>query len=229
MAEFGSKSPHGYFVTGTDTEVGKTAVAAALLRHLRDIQHQEVAGFKPVAAGIEMTDSGPRQSDVCALQKASSVKLPDEVVCPFCFEPAIAPHLAAKAVGRRMSVTLIQQAFTRFCKEACVATVVVEGAGGWLVPLNEEETMADVAVALGFPILLVVGIRLGCINHTLLTQESIQAHGGNLVGWIANCIDPEVSNIEEQIQTLQDRMNCPMYARFPHQAHAELDWTNASR
>ena len=206
---------YGYFVTGTDTGVGKTHIAVMLMEKLKE-RGLRVAGFKPIASGAERTATGWNQEDVQALQAAASVKLPDSVVNPYCFAPPIAPVIAAKDRGVCMTVKSLVDVY-RNDIEPHVDAVVVEGAGGWIQPLNEHETLADLACALRLPVVLVVSIRLGCLNHTLLTYESLLARDVPIAGWYANLVETGVERVEEQIMELQKRLACPLLDTIPHQ------------
>jgi dethiobiotin synthetase len=196
-----------YFITGTDTDVGKTYVACKLIQQYV-AQGYKVIGMKPVAAGGDFVDGKWLNEDVLKLEAASNVKAPRELVNPYSFKEAIAPHIAAKKVGVEIKINVIQQAFDKLSKLADI--LIVEGAGGFLVPLNDKENVADLAVALNIPIILVVGMKLGCINHSLLTIEAIQARKLNLYGWVANKIAPEMAFCDENIAaiTQKTRMNC---------------------
>lgn len=200
----------GYFVTGTDTGVGKTLVSRALLYRLRQT-YTSVAGFKPVASGCRMTPEGLRNDDALALQQASSVALSYAAVNPYAFAPAVAPHLAAQAAGVTIDCAVIQRGIVAVRAEQ----IVVEGVGGWLVPLNERQTVADLAQLLALPVVLVVGLRLGCINHALLTAEAIRARGLGIVGWVANQIDPAFSFCAENIAAIDARVGVPLLMRIP--------------
>ncbi|MGB4812066.1 MAG: dethiobiotin synthase [Methylophilaceae bacterium] len=209
-----------YFIIGTDTNVGKTYIASAL------IQHFVVAGFKtigmkPIASGANFNAQGTLMNeDVQALQAASSLAAPLHHINPYCFSPAIAPHIAAAQAGVTMQIAVIQQAYLQLTKLADV--VIVEGAGGFFVPINATQTLADVAVALNISIILVVGVKLGCINHALLTVEAIQARGLNLVGWVANQIDPELAEFEENIASLKQRISAPCLSVVKWQKPAQF-------
>lgn len=200
----------GYFVTGTDTGVGKTLVSRILLHRLRQ-DHARVAGFKPVASGCEMTPEGLRNADALALQQASSIALPYAVVNPYAFAPPIAPHLAAEQAGVDIDCGLIRRSIVAVDAER----VVVEGVGGWLVPLNRRQSVADLAHLLGLPVVLVVGLRLGCLNHALLTAEAIRARGLAIAGWVANRIDPHFVMADENIATLQEHLAAPLLIHLP--------------
>ncbi len=186
-----------FFVTGTDTDAGKTLVTLALMQVLQD-QGLSVNGFKPVAAGIDENGLNP---DALLLQAKSSNELAYQQVNPYLFEPAIAPHIAAAHVEQEINLAKINKAFIEVKSSADV--VLVEGAGGWLVPINNRQDVADIALENDLPVILVVGLKLGCINHARLTTESIQAKGGRLVGWVGSLIDRQMINIEENIQTLK--------------------------
>lgn len=198
------------FVTGTDTEVGKTRVAAALL-HAYAAQGLRGIGMKPVAAGC---DAEGRNEDVIALRAASSIAVSREAMCPYLFKAAVAPHIAAADIGVSIDLDIIEAHYQALAAQA--DAVVVEGAGGFIIPLNAEQTSADLAQRLGLPVVLVVGMRLGCLNHALLTQEAIRARGLHLAGWVANRIDPAMSRAEENVQTLRERLHAPLLADIPY-------------
>ncbi len=203
-----------YFVTGTDTDVGKTQVAAALLWLARQ-QGLSTAALKPVAAGCELTALGWRNADALALQRESDPSLAYEAVNPVALAPAIAPHIAAEEEG----VVLRAEVLARHCRQVLAGQAdfaVVEGAGGWHVPLNDSETLADLARILALPVVLVVGIRLGCINHALLTAEAIAADGLTLAGWVANSIDPSMARCQENIRAIADRLTAPCLGIVPY-------------
>jgi dethiobiotin synthetase len=197
----------GIFVAGTDTGVGKTAVAVALLRALVAAGVPAV-GMKPVAAGIRPGDT--MNADVVDLTAAGNVAAPQEDLNPYSFVPAIAPHLAAGRAGMSISLDTIATAYGHLAGLAKV--VVVEGAGGVLVPLDARTDMLDIAARLGLPVLLVVGMRLGCLNHALLSALAINARGLRLAGWIANPIDPDMREIDANVQSLAQRLPAPLIA-----------------
>jgi len=201
------------FVTGTDTGVGKTVVACALLHRLR-ARGLRAVGMKPVAAGVEATPDGRVNPDVVALRRASSWLAPLDQVNPYCFEPLIAPHVAAALAGERIEIGPIRKAFAAL--RAAADAVVVEGVGGFLVPLNESEDASDLAAALGLPVVLVVGMRLGCLNHALLTQQSIARRSLRLAGWIANSIDPGMVRFDENLSALRQRIGAPLLGVLPY-------------
>lgn len=197
---------HTYFVVGTDTGVGKTLIASALIKHFISCGSKTV-GMKPVASGCDEVDGHLVNDDVTALTQASNVVAPLALVNPYRFTPAIAPHIAAKQAGVTIDIQVILDAYQQLSASADV--VIVEGAGGFLVPLNQNETLADLAIRLDVPLILVVGMRLGCINHTLLTVEAIRARGLQLAGWVANQVDPDMAMFEENLETLQQLIDAP--------------------
>ena len=203
-----------FFVTGTDTDVGKTFVAAALLLSARDRGLRCVA-LKPVAAGCTRTKAGLVNDDALELIAASGANLDYETVNPVALEPPIAPHIAAQQAGMALSAS----ALARHCREALgddFDFAIIEGAGGWLVPLNATETLADVCVDLGARPILVVGMKLGCLNHALLTADAIVASGGELAGWVANCPTPEMHVFDENIASLRERLPAPCLGVVPY-------------
>lgn len=196
-----------YFIIGTDTNVGKTYVASALVRHFAKAGYQTI-GMKPIASGCMQTSDGDLlNDDVLALSTASNVVAPLDLTNPYRFSPAIAPHIAAEQAEEIIDCEKIKQAYHELTQLAEV--VVVEGAGGFLVPLNRQETLADLAVTLNIPMILVVGMRLGCINHALLTVEAIKSRGLTLAGWVANQVDAEMPVFEENLASLQQRIAAP--------------------
>src|SRR3984957_14857883 len=177
--------PKGLFITGTDTGVGKTVIAVALTRALVAQGHR-VAVMKPVASGSERTAEGLRNEDALALMAAANVPAPYDLVNPYCFEPAISPHIAAEDVGITVDTAIIRRNFDALA--AAADLVIVEGAGGWLAPISPSASIKDLANALDLPVVLVVGIRLGCINHARLTKLAIESHQAQLAGWTAHTI-----------------------------------------
>lgn len=202
-----------FFITGTDTDVGKTSIAAALLYAAREQGLSSVA-IKPVASGCVSTPDGLRNSDALALQAQSSLKLSYAQVNPVAFAPAIAPHIAAQEACIELSVAKLQPAIEQVLAQQADFTVV-EGAGGWYVPLSEHELLADLAKALQLPVILVVGVRLGCINHALLTAQAISQAGLPLAGWVANIIDPHMARLEQNLATLKQLMPAPCLGQVP--------------
>lgn len=201
-----------YFITGTDTGVGKTLVTAALLRALRDAGLR-VAGMKPIAAGSRPGPDGPANDDALLLQSESSIRHPYTDVNPWLFEPAIAPHIAAAEAGLVIDTDRIVAAHTRLAGSADV--ILAEGAGGFLVPLDRDRSCAELPGLLGMEVLLVVGLRLGCLNHALLTAEAIAARGLVLAGWVGNAIDPQFARREANVETLALRLPAPCLGLVP--------------
>jgi dethiobiotin synthetase len=204
----------GYFITGTGTGVGKTLVSCALV-HAFGARGRTVVGMKPVAAGC---DNG-QYMDVELLLAASTVAAPREQVNPYALISPIAPHIAARQAGITIDVTTICSACFELQKIANL--VIVEGTGGFLVPLNEYQDGADMARALGFPVILVVGMQLGCLNHALLTAKVVRGTGLPLAGWVANRIDPEMTAFDENVLALEQRLNCPLVGVLPFEQNAD--------
>lgn len=210
--------PNAYFITGTDTEIGKTTIAAGLL-HAARLAGLSTAAAKPVASGCERTAEGLRNDDSLALLGECSLPLAYEQVNPFAFEPPIAPHLAAREMGVTLNVAALAGPVRAVLGQGADFSVV-EGAGGWRVPLAGEQSLSDLAIELGLPVILVVGVRLGCINHAVLSAEAIQRDGLQLVGWVANIVDPLTSRLEENLATLAERLPAPCIGRVPRLAPA---------
>ena len=203
----------GYFITGTDTEVGKTVATGVLMKTLKR-QGYKVSGMKPIASGCDVTDEGARNSDALAIQSNASVSHPYDKVNPYHFMPAIAPHLAAKEAGVTIDIDRITEIASELKSESDI--LLVEGVGGWQVPLDEQKMLPDLVKALELPVILVVGMRLGCINHALLTIESIEKSGLECVGWIANDIDPGMDAYDDVFVALKRRIKVPLIGRVPH-------------
>lgn len=204
-----------YFITGTDTGVGKTLVSCALL-HGYAAQGRRVAGFKPVAAGVEADGFN---DDAKALLAVSSMPLNYGQVNPYCLREAIAPHIAAQNEGVHIELASIIAAYQELTGQA--DEVIVEGAGGFCVPLNEAQDSADLARELGLQVIVVVGMRLGCLNHTLLTVRSIEDYGLKCAGWVANVLDDEMPALRENMDTLRKRIAAPMLGMVPFMAKPE--------
>ncbi|MDE2070549.1 MAG: dethiobiotin synthase [Gammaproteobacteria bacterium] len=202
----------GFFITGTDTGVGKTWVAAAML-HALVRKGLKTVGMKPVASGSVPTPEGLRNDDALQLQAAANLPRPYALVNPYTFAPPIAPHLAAAEAGATIALPRILESFRQLCAGA--DAVIVEGVGGWQVPLGESWGVPELAQALGLPVILVVGLRLGCLNHALLSARAIRADGLMLAGWIANSLDPDFERRSENLATLQRGLNAPLLADVP--------------
>ena len=214
----------GFFITGTDTEVGKTVVATALVRALVS-RGLRVAAMKPVASGSAHTPQGLRNDDALALMAAANVAAPYERVNPYCFEPAISPHIAAEEAGIAIDLGHIGRNFATLAATPADC-VIVEGAGGWLAPIGSRTTMKDVVSTLDLPVVLVVGVRLGCINHALLTKLAIESHGARFAGWIANTLSSGLAHgsaglgnamprLKENLETLTRMLGGPPLETVP--------------
>ena len=201
-----------FFIAGTDTGVGKTLITSALVHRYAQTGLRSV-GMKPVAAGCEWQDGHLLSEDVVQLVAASNVAVDLDLINPYAFAPPIAPHIAAEKAGVSIELPVIRQAYDAL--QADVDSVMVEGVGGFCVPLGADIDTADLAQALGLPVLLVVGMRLGCINHALLTLQAIQARGLRLSGWVANCIDPEMAALDDNIAALRQRLPAPCLGIVP--------------
>jgi dethiobiotin synthetase len=201
-----------YFVTGTDTNVGKTLVSAALIHSLA-MSGLKVAGMKPVAAGAELRDGKLWNDDVEFLRGESNVNLPTHLIAPYLFKEAAAPHLAAALEDQQINPATIFTAFEQI--RAQTEAVIVEGVGGFCVPLTPQTDTADIAARLQLDVILVVGLRLGCLNHALLTAEAIAARGLRLAGWVVNQIDPAMPHQAANIEALRERLSAPCLGSLP--------------
>jgi dethiobiotin synthetase len=205
-------TPQGLFITGTDTGVGKTLISVSLVKAL--VRHGlRVAVMKPIASGSEHTAAGLRNADALALAEASNVVVPYASINPYCFEPAISPHIAAEEAKIEVDVSLIKNRFEALAGGADF--VVVEGAGGWYAPISKAKSMADLPKALGIPTLLVVGLRLGCLNHAQLTKRAIETSGVELAGWVANAIDPQLERAAQNLSSLERLLGSEPLTVFP--------------
>jgi len=201
-----------YFVTGTDTEIGKTLISSALL-HVLATRGVRAAGMKPVAAGLELRDGVWRNEDAERIAAAANVALPQELATPYLLREPASPHIAAALEGVRIEIARIRQCYEQVAGQA--DAIVVEGVGGFCVPLSEQENTADLAQQLGLPVIMVVGLRLGCINHACLTAEAIAARGLTLAGWVANLVDPHIRHVDANVQTLIRRLPAPLLGQVP--------------
>lgn len=209
----------GYFITGTDTGVGKTLVASALVYQFAQRGFKSV-GMKPIAAGCELVNGVLISEDVAQLVSASNVAMPMSKINPYAFKPAVSPHLAAKMAGVEIELSVIEQAYSQLVAQAEV--VIVEGVGGFCVPLSDSADTADLATVLALPVMMVVGMRLGCLNHALLTVAAIKARGLTLAGWIANSIDPNMAMFEENLSSLKQRIDAPCLGVIPWQPEVDF-------
>ena len=204
---------HGFFVTGTDTEVGKTLVSGALILKLRE-QGMNTIGFKPVVAGTYQDANGiTLNEDLETLRTSSNLRPGELSLCPYVLDRPAAPHLVAKEQGLQLQMDVMKQAFQNIQNQA--ECVVVEGAGGLLIPLNDDEDLGDFAIEINLPVILVVGMKLGCINHALLTYDAIKARHLNIAGWVANTLNSEMPLLQENLQTLKTRIAAPFLGLIP--------------
>ncbi len=214
----------GYFITGTDTGVGKTCVALGLMEALKT-SSAKVLGMKPVASGCIRTNEGLRNEDALQIQRLGDIDVPYEQINPYAFEPAVAPHVAAAEAGENIDlrkIALCYQALTRLAD-----TLVVEGVGGWRVPLGDNYAVSDLARTLKLPVILVVGLRLGCINHALLTAEAISRDGLQLKAWVANQLEPDYATLNPTLDCLSNNIPAPMLGLVPFMARIDADRTAA--
>jgi dethiobiotin synthetase len=209
----------GYFITGTDTNAGKTWATIALMRYFKN-QGKSVAGMKPVASGCLMQDGQLKNEDALLIQENASLPIDYDLINPYAYELPISPHIA----GVKNPVKLDQLVAKFELLKTLADIVVVEGAGGWYTPLNDREANSDLAKALALPVILVVAIRLGCINHAILTYQAIAQSGLNCAGWIAVCSDPELSSRDEAILTITAKLDTPLLGVLPYRKIADFDF-----
>lgn len=214
-----------YFIAGTDTDCGKTLVTEALLLKARE-KGLRTVGLKPIAAGAQTTAEGLRNSDAVRLQQAATEPLGYEQVNPVVFAPAIAPHIAAAQAGKRVSV----QALAGFVRGAMMQPAdlrLIEGAGGWMVPVNDREPLSALPKQLGLDVILVVGMKLGCLNHALLTARAIRQDGLALAGWVATQLDPEMACVQENLDSLKHMLGAPCLGFIPYVAGISAEQAGA--
>jgi len=209
----------GYFITGTDTNAGKTWATIALMRYFKG-QGKTVAGMKPVAAGCVMVDGRLKNADALLIQENGSWQIDYDLINPYAYELPVSPHIA----GVRNPVRLDVLAAPFELLKTLADIVIVEGAGGWYAPLNERESISDLAKALALPVIMVVAIRLGCINHARLTYQAIEHSGVKCAGWIAVCTDPDVLSRDENIQTIKAAVDAPLLAVLPYMDVADFNF-----
>ncbi len=200
------------FITGTDTDVGKTLLTTCLITLLQN-KKKSVVALKPIAAGCEIVNGELKNLDALLIQTVMDKEMEYHKVNPILLEKPMAPHLAARLENKKLSVKQLQQSCDM--QQYSSDYLLIEGAGGWLVPLNEKESYADFVIAEQCDVILVVGIKLGCINHALLSLKNIQSSGLNVIGWVANCIEPNMLAIKENIETLTELINVPRIAKIP--------------
>ncbi|GAA3532762.1 dethiobiotin synthase [Zobellella aerophila] len=211
-----------FFVTGTDTEVGKTLVTTALMRAAKEVG-KKVVGYKPVASGCELVDGELRNGDANAMQREASIPLPYAMVNPYAFAPAIAPHIAARLANESIQSGHISQGLARL-KETAADWILVEGAGGWRLPLDEQHFLSDWVKREHLPVILVVGAKLGCINHALLTIEAIRRDGLSVAGWVLNRVDPDMQHFQENAETLKRLISAPFLGELPWLSDEEIGY-----
>jgi dethiobiotin synthetase len=202
----------GYFITGTDTGCGKTEITLGVMALLQSRGHS-VLGMKPVASGAEQTPDGLRNEDALRIQAQGSREIPYAQINPYAFAPPIAPHLAAEQAGKSIRFETLKAGYRQLSEQA--DHLLVEGVGGWRVPLGPDGDVPALALSLGLPVILVVGLKLGCINHALLSAEAIQASGCKLLGWVANQVDPDMLEREGNLATLKQRIAAPCLGVVP--------------
>lgn len=210
----------GIFVTGTDTGVGKTLVARVIIHILRE-QYDKVGAMKPVASGAVFLNGLLQNDDAIQLQKACNIALPYALINPYCFSAAIAPHIAAELERVNIDIKHIQTCYENIAHQADV--VVVEGAGGWHTPLNDLDSIETLGQALSIPVVLVVGLRLGCLNHALLSMRAMHRSGVSVLGWIGNVIEPEVQYLNKNIHTLKQQISAPCLGVLPYDETHDIE------
>jgi len=206
------------FISGTDTDIGKTTAAVLLMQAFKQ-QGYSVAAMKPISCGCEDTDAGLRHDDALVLMEQASVPIAYDIVNPYVFEEPIAPHIAAQRAGVKIDIARINECYQHIKSQ--VEIVIVEGAGGWMVPINGTQTMGDIVAHCQWDVVLVVAIRLGCLNHALLSAASIQEHGCQLKAWVANCRDSDMLYQAGNVTSLRDRLNAPLLAELPEMSEFE--------
>ncbi len=204
-----------YFITGTDTDCGKTTAMLALIKQWQ-AKGDSVIGLKPIAAGI---NAQGQNTDAVQLQQANSIPLPYSSINPYLFKDPISPHLAAAKEHQNIDLDWLKIWLEKIKPQAQI--ILVEGAGGWYAPISETKTMADIPMALNIPVIVVVGMKLGCLNHALLTIESIKYQKGVIAGWIANQIDPQMKAFEGNLETLKNRIQAPFLGVIPFQQNSK--------
>lgn len=212
----------GFFITGTDTHVGKTVVTAGLVEAFSR-RNIKAVGLKPIATGGKKKKQGMRCVDAERIMSSAKIELPYETVNPYCFPPPVSPHIAAAEAGINIEIPTVVNAVKEAAKHADY--VVVEGVGGWKVPINDTETIADLAAALKLPIVIVVAIRLGCISHASLTIECVRHHGLDVAGWVANLMDLDLEHVPDVINSVNHAVGAPMLGIIPPQRKVSVENT----
>lgn len=209
----------GYFITGTDTNVGKTWATIALMRYFRQ-QGKSVAGMKPVASGCIIDNGILKNEDALLIQDNSSCQIDYRIINPYAYAPPVSPHIAG--INNPVITANVIARFDELKKMADI--IIVEGAGGWYAPINHQQDIADLAKLMALPVILIVAIRLGCINHAKLSYQAIQHSGLPCAGWIAMCVDPEMLNRDENIQTLKVSLAAPLLGIMPYREKADFNF-----
>lgn len=209
----------GYFITGTDTNVGKTFVTVALMRYFRQ-QGKTVLGMKPVASGCIVGQDGLRNEDALLLQRHASKQVDYHLINPYAFELPVSPHIAAQEVGQEVELSVIKKNYQVLKEQA--ELVLVEGIGGWLAPINQSADVADLAIFLQLPVILVVAIRLGCISHARLSYAAIKSSGIACAGWVANCTEESMLKRQENIETITQNVQAPLLGVMPYSKEAAI-------
>jgi len=208
----------GYFITGTDTDVGKTCATIALMRYFKR-QGKTVLGMKPVASGCTLQAGELKNADALLIQEHASIAVDYQLINPYAYELPVSPHIAG--IHNPVKLAVIVERFNSL--KALADVVIVEGAGGWYAPLNAQDDISALANALALPVILVVGLRLGCINHAKLSYQAIQLSGIACVGWIAVCVDPDLLNRDENIQTIKAALPVPLLGILPYQEQLDFE------
>ena len=208
----------GYFITGTDTDAGKTCATLALMRYFKR-QGKSVLGMKPVASGCTLQAGELKNADALLIQEHASIAVDYQLINPYAYELPVSPHIAG--IHNPVKLAVIVERFNSL--KALADVVIVEGAGGWYAPLNTQDDISDLANALALPVILVVGLRLGCINHAKLSYQAIQLSGISCVGWIAVCVDPDLLNRDENIQIITAALPVPLFGILPYQQPLDFE------
>ncbi len=208
----------GYFITGTDTDAGKTCATLALMRYFKR-QGKSVLGMKPVASGCTLQAGELKNADALLIQEHASIAVDYQLINPYAYELPVSPHIAG--IHNPVKLAVIVERFNSL--KALADVVIVEGAGGWYAPLNTQDDISDLAKALALPVILVVGLRLGCINHAKLSYQTIQLSSIACVGWIAVCVDPDLLNRDENIQTITAALPVPLFGILPYQQPLDFE------
>ena len=223
--------PCSYFITGTDTDVGKTFVTGALLQHFKRHGIRAI-GFKPISAGCDVSANGLVNQDALTIQRYNSQHIPLNIINPIAYQSAIAPHIAAKLCGQSIEFAALDKGWQQL-RQIPADVYLIEGAGGWMLPINPTDNLNQWVEQQQFAVILVVGIKLGCLNHALMTAQMIEHQGLTIAGWVANIIDPQTSHIEHNIDTLKVRLAAPHLATIPYfndlspdEAYQQIIFTN---